>query len=649
MTERAADFAGMSARSRHREEVGVVNEEPGAEAPQLALFQMADIGGVTTFHFVRDVPAAEAERLNAANTFVRRIARSTPYHSLRDAQARLQESLAHASHDHTTEGPTVRQERCSGAFEDLMAAVVDHGAAWMRWVQDARSIGEAYAPSDGPHDEAPHDGPMVGQGGAPLLPSLDQAVEDFVNSPPARMARAVASAPDRGLHLLPGDEPDAVVQSESARLEFRLNDWAGDLSQRSILLADAGLRAMRKPLDAASRQVLDVWAEVMAGTAVIAPQPSEHGWEREFTIGTVDVQAARDAQSVALQARGLADQIRRREHENTPSPASPSSPAPSSREPAQEDGDADKPHGAETDGDASADLPTVAINLHRAIEAIAANVDGLSSQWAVRFDPEQFAQALETERALVSSLLQPLMRAMDAESRAASEAGIPHTLPRYPVPIDELPKWSSNAPAQQLWLHQSAATLLAFQSYLGALEQLGAPAKLSWAQGSQPEVEFEPLRAAALHASGRLLAELMEENAVTLTGLTGRRLEEFGVAPTHDQLIAQLVRAVRFSQSFGLPEASLVYMLRLTSLLDIEGGLEVEILQTARTEIGRYVAGEPASRGVALMLADAIAGVADAHMPASTSAHAPERQSSDPQTNSDGDGESSQAQKSTNG
>jgi hypothetical protein len=174
--------------------------------------------------------------------------------------------------------------------------------------------------------------------------------------------------------------------------------------------------------------------------------------------------------------------------------------------------------------------------------------------------------------------------------------------------------WSSTSSAEHLWTYQSAATLHALQLYVAALHDLGAPAKLKIERGKPPEVEFDSLRPGALHASARLLIELTEENAVSLASFTGRDFGDLGVAPTPDYLLRQLVRAVKTSQTFGLPEALLVYALRLLPVLKFEPNeSETRIVEAARAEAIRYISGELSSRGVVLMLADALVQVAAAH------------------------------------
>ncbi|MHB8188180.1 MAG: hypothetical protein ACYDDU_19360 [Dermatophilaceae bacterium] len=552
----------------------------------MALFQVDKIGGVTTFEFVREVTATEGERLTAAEQLVRRVARTTPYHSLEVARARFWESLAQASTE-ATEDPEVRRARCAGALERLLTVVAGHGTEWLAWLADVLG-GKAEVPA-----------------------AVGEAIDAFTGTQAAQTAARLAWVSDRELELLQGDHLDAVARSETEGLQVQVRGWLADLEEQAILAMDAGLQAVKAPLDDASRFVLNLAAEVMTGTPIVAPTPTTQGWD-SVNLGAVDVAAVRAAQSLSWQSRTFAAQIRAKNRGGTqppsPSQAGPEEPG----EPGDAGGDGDGLEQEQQDSSEPADLPAVMVNLHGVIDAMARNVDGLVRQWSKRFATDEFAQALETEQAQISSLLHPLQRALQVESAAAGEAGYSNTLPGYPVPLHEMPAWSSAVPAEQLWTYQSVATVHAVQLYIAALEDIGKPARFKFEQGKELEVEFEPLAAAALHASGRLLAELIEENAVTLADLTGKNLGELGLAPTPDYLVRQLVRALKTSQAFGLPEASLIYTLRLLSALDFEADeSEAEIIEAAQAEVIRYISGQAASRGVALILADALVQVAD--------------------------------------
>ena len=553
----------------------------------MALFQVDKIGDATNFELVRELTASEGERLTAAQQLARRVARTTPYHSLEVARARFWESLAQAATE-ATEDPEVRRARCAGALERLLTVVAGHGAEWLAWLADVL----------GDRVEVPA--------------AVGKTIDAFTASDAAQTAARLASVSDRDLELLQGEHLDAVARSESEGLQVRVGAWLADLEQQAILAMDTGLQAVKAPLDEASRFVLNLAAEVMTGTPIVAPTPTNQGWDGTVNLGAVDVAAVRAAQSLAWQARTFAAQIRAKNKGGTQPPSRSHADPEEPGEPSDAGGDGDGLEQRQHERNEPAELPSVMVNLHSVIDAMAGNVDGLVSQWSRRFAPDEFAQALETERAQISSLFQPLQRALEVESAAAVEAGHPNTLPGYPVPLHEMPAWSSAVPAEQLWTYQSVATLHALQLCIAALEDTGKPAKFKFEQGKNVEIEFEPLRASALHASGRLLAELTEENAVTLASLTGRDLGELGLAPTPDYLVRQLVRALKTSQAFGLPEASLVYTLRLLSVLDFEAEeAEAEIIEAADAEVILYVSGQAASRGVALMLADALARVAD--------------------------------------
>lgn len=579
-------LVGRESAAECRTELGSVSDvedavEAGQERRAMALFQVDNFGGVTNFDFVREMTDAEYERLTEAGNFVRRVARMTPYHSLDAARARYLESLSQAVAN-STEDVEVRRTRCAAALGQLFTVVAGHGDEWRPWVADVLGRDVEEVPS-----------------------TVDEAVEAFTGSTAAQAAEQLASASDGVLELFPGEEPDALVRSEIEGLQVRVGEWLANLEQQTLLVMDAGLQAVKVQLDDASRFVLNLAAEVMTGSPIVAPKPTNHGWDPKFEPSVIDVAAVRAAQSLEWRVRTFATQIRdeNRSSEQAPSP---------SQAAAGSTGDGEGLEEEEQDDAEPVELPSVMVNLHRVIDAMVDNVDGLVSQWAQKFPAEEFAQALEIERAQVPSLIQPWQRALEAESAVAGEAGYPNTLPGYPVALDEMAAWSSAAPVEQLWTYQSAATVHAFQLYVAALEDLGKPSKLKFERGKVLELEFNPLRAAALHASARLLVELTEENAVTLAGLTGKDLDELGVAPASDYLVRQLVRAVKTSQAFGLPEVLLVYALRLLSVLDFRADeSEAKLLEAAKAEVIRYISGEATSRGVALMLADALVHAGD--------------------------------------
>lgn len=257
-------------------------------------------------------------------------------------------------------------------------------------------------------------------------------------------------------------------------------------------------------------------------------------------------------------------------------------------------------------------LPPIVADLHGVLGAIAGNADGLSRQWAQRFDKADYSAATESDRTLLSSFLAQIYRSVQLQEAAASSVGTVSAIPQYPVPLAEMPRWRSSAPANELWLHQITAVLHALQAYISALEGLGKPGRIEFAQGRTTHVEFEPMRSAVLHQQGRLLAEVLEEAAVTLAGLTEGMPLELGVAPDNDGPYQQLVRSYRLAHDLGSPEASLLHLVRYLSRQESPAAKDhAELIETARSELQRYASGEPTSRGVALMLADALARVVD--------------------------------------
>lgn len=259
-----------------------------------------------------------------------------------------------------------------------------------------------------------------------------------------------------------------------------------------------------------------------------------------------------------------------------------------------------------------ADLPSLVVGLHGVLDAIAANVDGLSRQWAQRFDPADYSTAMASDREVLASFLGPIQKAVQLQDDVANAAGKTSVVSEFPVPLAEMTNWSSSAPAEHLWRYQSIAVLSATQDYISALEALGQPGRIEFQQGRRINVELEPMRAAALQQRGRLLAEVVEEAAATLAELADVPPLELGVAPEPDGPYQQLVRSYRLAHLLGSPEASLLHLIRYLSQREAavherHSGL----IEDGKSELLRYLSGEPVSRGVALMLADALARVVD--------------------------------------
>lgn len=266
------------------------------------------------------------------------------------------------------------------------------------------------------------------------------------------------------------------------------------------------------------------------------------------------------------------------------------------------------------------ELPPLIVELHGVLDAIAANAAGLTRQWGERFDSAEYYAAMESDRNAISSFLVQITRAMKLQDGAATVAGVPNVIPQLPVPLADISQWASSAPEDQLWRYQTIAVIGALQSYMYALEQLGKPARLEWKQGRVTTQEFEPMRVAVLQQQGRLLAEVVEESVSTLANLVDDPRLDLGVAPESDGQYQQLVRSYRLAHNLGSPEASLLHLVRFLS--SEKSGVDKEyspLIANAKSELLRYAAGKPSSRGVILMLADALARAVDESRENSTS------------------------------
>jgi hypothetical protein len=547
----------------------------------MGLFQVGKFGGATQFELVRALSAAEIQAISAAATLVRQVAWTTPYHALASTRTQFSESFEQV----TTEGSEnfeTRLNRCATALNELAEQISGHGEEWLSWVTEI--LGVETVPG-----------------------AVAQAVSGFGASEAATSAQRLATGDDFELEFIGTDPSDAVVRSADRAFQVQISRWLAEVEKQVVLVMDAGLQAVKEPLDMASAVIMRVSAEAMAGSPVIAPLPTEDGWEATFDPGIIDAGTVRAAQSLSWQARTFASQITQDSAD-----ASHDGPLEAGADDPPETADEAGCGGSvesstEVEAGESPALPAIAADLHRVIDAMVANVDGLVSQWSMRFPLQEFTRALEVERAQAASLVQPLLRAVARESEAADQAGLSSTVQQYPPLPEELAEWSSLVPAERLWTYQSAATVHSLQLYLAALEDAGMPARLQAVQGRAVEIEFDPLRSTALYASARLLAELLEENAGALETLKGRNTVLRNVARETETLSQQLGRSVKISRLLGLPEAQLVYALRLITVLDLKvTDAEAKVIEAARSEAVRYAEGEQASRGVIVMLADGL-------------------------------------------
>ena len=569
-----------------------MNEE--AEQPMQGLFQQETFGGGPHLRMVRALEIAEFEEFTTATALVRRIAFSTPHHELDAAKTRFWTSLRQA-YAETSESPTVRIARATAALTDLFTVVASHHKAWREFVDDVLNT-----------EPEP----------------VTRASDRFEASSTRQLAGTLATAPDLKVEMVEGPFEDVEAQSEAEQVTLGITDWIADIDREAILVMDAAMSAMRIPLDDASRFLMQLAAEVLAGAPIVMPVASlEDG---QIQLHQVDVTAARVAQSRLWQVNTFAEQIRQSLDESEDLPAHPGAPddgevaeSPTGGKVEAGAGEPDDGNSGEgdegMDGQEAAELSAVLPNLHRVLDALSQDVDDLASQWSRNFPTDSFLLAVAQGKEKASSFITPLEKSLAAEEHVAAEAGLSsNTLHDYPVALTAMSSWSSGDPAATLYGNQSMATITAFEKYIAALESVGKPQRMSITQGQVALIEFAPARAASLKAMGRLLAEVVEENVHTLANVSGRSIKEMGWSPTPDREVFQLLRSVKVAQSFGLPEASLLYARRLLVVLNASlGATDEQVLDAVHRELLRYVAGIGGSRGVALVLADGVATMVD--------------------------------------
>lgn len=562
--------------------IGVVRADSEPNTTTMALLQTGVIAGVTTFDVVRELRSDEVERIAESERVVRRVGSATPYHQLEAVIARFQESMTQAL-DVTSESATVRHDRCASALTEIVDSVLQHLESWRTWLADFPEI----------------------------PPGAETALAGFASSDCVQVAGRVQTEDAPALDLLATPDQEAVLRladgtvvGVTARLAAT-RAWA-------VEVLDAALRLVQDRLDEASRFLLALSAEVLAGTPVVAPMPTDRGWDATFNLGLLDVAAVRAAQSVAWQARVLAADASRKSTRNSDAATQASQTERPGPNPVSPD---DQPSvgTSSPEGDSQPrPLPAILTDLSRIVDALVGNVEGLASQWAQRFPADEYQRAMASEREYAASLVVPLQRALQAEEEMARSSGHSDTLPVYPLPTEQMVAWSSDSPDEELWIYQSAATIHALQLYLQSLEQMGAPSKLSVTNGQVASLEFEPARSVGLHASARLLVDVIEENALTLGRLTDRGIDDFGLSQSPGKDTQRLLSAIRTSQAFGLPEASVLYTLRLIHHLGASlGRHEAALVEQANAEVARFIGYENSSKGVVLMIADALARVAD--------------------------------------
>lgn len=262
------------------------------------------------------------------------------------------------------------------------------------------------------------------------------------------------------------------------------------------------------------------------------------------------------------------------------------------------------------DEDDASDLVSVLVNLEKVLDAIVEASDGLTAEWSGRFAEVDFVKTLNLERERAMSLVFLFKSVIEHEDLMLAESGIDSTLSSYPVQPDQLAKWSSGKSAAELWGFQATATIVAFEELLAAMENSGAPRRFEFVRGERPNIEFDPLRTAALTATGRLLIELLSENAETFEELTGRDLSGAGVKVDSSWQDRALTRGLFGSGLLGLPQAQVLYSLRLIKSSNMKlSETDQRLIHAAEAELLRWIEGEETSIGLSLLLADALTNI----------------------------------------
>ena len=341
-----------------------------AEQPKQALFQQETFGEGPHLRMVRALENAEFEEFTTATALVRRLAFSTPHHELDAAKTRFWTSLRQA-YAETSESLTLRIARATAALTDLFTVVASHHIAWREFVDDVL-------------DTEPE--------------TVMHASDRFEALSTLQLAGTLATSPDLKVEIGAGRFEDVEAQSEAEQVALGITDWVEDIDREAILIMDAAMSSMRNPLDDASRFLMQLAAEVLAGAPIVMPVMSlEDG---QIQLQQVDVTAARVAQSRLWQVNTFAERIRQSLGESEDLPAHPGAPdddeiGESPTAGADDPVDGNSGEGDEAmDGQEAAELSAVLPNLHRVLDALSQDVDDLASQWSRNFPTDSFLLAV---------------------------------------------------------------------------------------------------------------------------------------------------------------------------------------------------------------------------------------------------------------
>lgn len=488
---------------------------------------------------IRPLSAAEHAEVRAASALAQRIARRTPYHDFIAARDRFRESFQQFAAE-SSESSEARLRRATAALLDLCSVVTSHANAWEEFVAecagDASGIGDACAAwTAHPAFGFAQDAVVVNSG--PLIAAAD-------------------------------GQPVFEVDGSAVAIEV----WLRAVEIQAVFIADAAFQAVENSFKSAASLILGLSSEVLSGAPVLMAPPGDAA-TLKLDIGTLDVESVRAADGLMLSARSMAIDLRKGPGSDAASGVTPAEPV---AEPVETPGAAEE----QAEEQAPVPLPELQVRLRDVAAAIASSVDGLASQWARRFDEEEFLKAVEHDKALVASLVQPIVRSLQKDEDAAlSAGGSAPTLPGYPVALPDLGGWLEEHREDAA----AVALLVTLPAYLESMEQVTFARAFSFGKGGD-FIEFDPFRTTTMHRQAKLLAELAD-------------------ASEGEDESERLRTAIYLCSRLGLPEAQLLYASRYLSQLrpNLSGALA-----PARDALDNFAAGGPTALSEQVLLADAL-------------------------------------------
>lgn len=549
-----------------------------AGEPRFGLFCSIHAAGRHNWDMLREIPSEERNSLLEAMRRARLAASTTPYHRWLDRKRRFIESLQSEAIG-TGESDEVLNARSLAAYRDLLQAAAATGKAWRDWVSEF--LGEDAGSLD--------------------ATATEDAVNAYESSGEVQIASELLRAPDL---LLRVEGPNqARAWSDALGKAIRAHSHSVALERGQVDLLAAYFGRVDAELTSACRAVFDLAAESMTGDPFIWPIPATAELVGDMTMTLVDVTAARNAQVIAWQARQHAKGELFVDPPTSDRPTNPEAP------PLEDADDASQaqPSGQrETEADpAETRHSPLTVNLNSALEAVVQNVHGLRAEWGRRFPPNDAVAAIMSEAELLHGVVGQVMASLEKQAAAAAVGGHSVRLagPTALSPF-ALAQWSSNAEPESLWEFQSTASIFALQAYAVALEMLKSPEAASFTRAGPVEMRFGPASVEHAHAATALVADVCEEGAATISELTGTPVADLGIDAAPDREVARLAQLFRVCQENGMPEAAILYGVRVLRLMPPSAAPEnPELMAAATNELGRIAEGERAYRSVALGLA----------------------------------------------